>query len=82
MDNVENDKLVKSPVSFDGYLFSILASNNDLHFLTPYLILEWLEDLLNEFFRVIGAHFLDDELAPPDLHFLNLIRVVEMKNLG
>ena len=82
LDNVEDDQLVQPPICLHGRPILVSLSDTYRHLFFGYLIFEWLEHLLNEFLWLKGAHLSNYQLSLVDLHFFNLIGVIEMKDLS
>jgi hypothetical protein len=60
LDNVEDYQLVKPPISLHGGPVLVFLSDFYSHLFIGYLIFEWLQHLLNEFFWLKGAHLSND----------------------
>lgn len=60
LDNIEDDQLVEPPISLHGGTIEVFLFDSNRHLFLLYLVLEWLEYLLNEFLGLDGAHLSND----------------------
>ena len=82
LDDVEDDKLVQPPVRLHRWSALVSCHNFDIHLFFLYLVLKWLQYLLNEFLWFERAHFFHNKLSFFYFHFFKLICVIELKDLG
>ena len=82
LDDVEQDQLVHAPVSDQFERERAFLSDQDLDTSTYCVYLERIEDLLDVLLNILDRAGLVIELIFPNLHFLNLVAVVELHSLA